>query len=75
MPAVGHAAGCFPLNRRIAMPTIELTDEQAQSLIELVEDRMSYLNGEISRADPVEELDLKHQASELSDILELLEIA
>ena len=57
------------------MPTIELTDEQAQSLIELVEDRMSYLNGEISRADPVEELDLKHQASELSDILELLEIA
>jgi hypothetical protein len=57
------------------MPSIELTDEQAQSLIELVEDRMSYLNGEISRADPVEELDLKHQASELSDILELLEIA
>jgi hypothetical protein len=57
------------------MPSIELTDEQAQSLIELVEDRMSYLNSEISRADPVEELDLKHQASELSYILELLEIA
>jgi len=57
------------------MPTIELTDEQADELRDLLEDRITYLTGEISRADPVEELSLASQRSSLSDILELLEIA
>jgi hypothetical protein len=57
------------------MPTIELTDEQAEELRDLLEDRITYLTGEISRADPVEELSLVSQRSYLSDILELLEIA
>ena len=56
------------------MPTIELTDEQADELRDLLEDRITYLTGEISRADPVEELSLASQRSSLSDILELLEI-
>jgi hypothetical protein len=57
------------------MPTIELDDEQANELRDLLEDRITYLTGEISRADPVEEVALEHQRSSLSDILTLLENA
>jgi hypothetical protein len=57
------------------MPTIELTDEQAEELSDLLEDRIAYLTGEISRADPVEEVSLTHQRDSMSAILQLLEIA
>jgi|LakMenEpi03Aug12_release.lakeMendotaPanAssembly.Ray.scaffolds.fasta_scaffold3840071_2 hypothetical protein len=57
------------------MPTIDLTDEQADDLRDLLEDRITYLTGEISRADPVEEVALENQRGALADILELLEIA
>jgi len=57
------------------MPTIELTDEQADDLRDLLEDRITYLTGEISRADPVEEVALENQRCSLADILALLEIA
>lgn len=57
------------------MPTIDLTKEQAEELRDLLEDRITYLTGEISRADPVEEVALENQRCSLADILELLEIA
>ena len=57
------------------MPTIDLADEQADDLRDLLEDRITYLTGEISRADPVEEVALENQRCSLADILDLLEIA
>ena len=57
------------------MPTIELTQEQADELMDLLMDQVVYLTGEISRADPVEKVELQRRRRVLSEIEHLLEIA
>jgi hypothetical protein len=59
------------------MPTIELTDEQAEELMDLVADKMGVLARKIDFRWNIgdEALELKHIRSVLSDILHLLEIA
>jgi hypothetical protein len=59
------------------MPTIELTDEQADELIDTVDGRIDDLSDRIERLLTIGEdaLELKHVRSVLSDILHLLEIA
>jgi hypothetical protein len=57
------------------MPTIELTDEQAEELRDLLQveiDRLTHLAGDSTHADDIID---QHRKSVLSDILELLEIA
>jgi hypothetical protein len=63
------------LNWRLHMPTIELTDEQANELMDELLDRIVYMTGEINRADPVEKIELQHKRHVLSEIHYLLEIA
>jgi len=59
------------------MPTIELTDEQAEELKDVLTDHISeateYLAG--YDADDGDHIQYRHQLSVLSDILHLLEIA
>lgn len=59
------------------MPTIELTDEQAEELRGVLADHLSeakeYLSG--YEDDDGDHIQYRHQLSVLSDILELLEIA
>ena len=59
------------------MPTIELTDEQAEELLDTVDGRIDDLSDRIERLLKIGEnvLELKHVRSVLSDILHLLEIA
>ena len=58
------------------MPTIELTDEQADELRDLLASEIQYVADvyadDEANPDAVQE---QHRASVLSDILELLEIA
>jgi hypothetical protein len=56
---------------------IELTDEQAEELIDTVDGRIDDLSDRIERLLKIGEdvLELKHVRSVLSDILHLLEIA
>jgi hypothetical protein len=61
------------------MPTIELTDEQADELSDALKERMDTLDRKIKKfAQPDDDPDViqvRHVQSVLSDILELLEIA
>lgn len=59
------------------MPTIELTDDQADELRELLYWKVDQLtaNARALRADDPDSVEYKHTASVLSDILHLLEIA
>lgn len=57
------------------MPTIELTDEQAEELRDVVADEIDYIRDiyeDDQSADAIQEM---HRISVLSDILHLLEIA
>jgi hypothetical protein len=57
------------------MPTIELTDEQAEELRGVVDDEIDYIR-DVYECDPsAEAIQEMHRISVLSDILELLEIA
>jgi hypothetical protein len=58
------------------MPTIELTDEQAEELKNTLTDEIDRLGVELDHiGNPVDALPVEHSRSVLSDILELLEIA
>jgi hypothetical protein len=58
------------------MPTIELTDEQAEELRDALDARIAYWDEQIlANAGMGDALDRQHIRSVLSDILELLEIA
>jgi len=57
------------------MPTIELTDEQVEELLDMVADEIDFIrdiHGNDQSAESIQEM---HRISVLSDILELLEIA
>jgi DNA-binding PadR family transcriptional regulator len=57
------------------MKTIELTDEQAEELKDVLQreiDHLTHLVGDSTHADDISD---QHRKSVLSDILELLEIA
>jgi hypothetical protein len=61
------------------MPTIELTDEQAEELIDLLESEIQFIAGTTAdddgeRPDP-DAILLQHMAGVYADILHLLEIA
>jgi len=57
------------------MPTIELTDEQAEELLDTIQARIDALDDTIRREDPVDAIGLVHIRERLQDILHLLEIA
>ena len=57
------------------MPTIELTKEQADELMDLLLDRVRDLTDQTRTADPVELVELQHRRHVLSEIEHLLEIA
>lgn len=57
------------------MKTIELTDEQAEELVDTVQARIDDLDETIRREDPVDAIGLVHIRERLQDILHLLEIA
>jgi hypothetical protein len=58
------------------MPTIELTDEQAEELKNTLADEIDRLGVELDHiGNPVDAFAAEHSRSVLSDILNLLEIA
>jgi hypothetical protein len=57
------------------MPTIDLTDEQAEELLDTIQARIDDLDDTIRREDPVDAIGLVHIRERLQDILHLLEIA
>jgi hypothetical protein len=59
------------------MPTIELTDEQAEELMDVLVYESDRLTFAVKDADPSDEdaIATRHTVSVLSDILHLLEIA
>ena len=60
------------------MPTIELTDEQAEELKDSLSHDIDYYDREIANAEKTGDEDIvmfRHVRSVLSDILHLLEIA
>ena len=61
------------------MPTIELTDEQAEELSDALKERMDSLNRMLRKSarpdDDPDVIQVRHVQSVLSDILHLLEIA
>ena len=59
------------------MPTIELTDEQAEELRDVLHWKVDQLTANVRalRADDPDSVEYRHRASVLSDILHLLEIA
>jgi|694.fasta_scaffold91814_4 hypothetical protein len=57
------------------MPTIELTDEQADELLDTLQARIDELDETIRREDPVDAIGLLHLRERLQEILHLLEIA
>jgi hypothetical protein len=63
------------------MPTIELTDEQAEELRDVLSDELISvraavaLNAHWGGGDDPDIVEMRHRQSVLSDILELLEIA
>ena len=59
------------------MPTIELTDEQAAELMDVLGTEIDMWINELKGGDPTDadHIALSHRLSVLSDILHLLEIA
>jgi len=57
------------------MPTIELTEEQADELLDTLQARIDELDETIRREDPVDAIGLLHLRERLQEILHLLEIA
>jgi hypothetical protein len=57
------------------MPTIELTQEQADELMSVLLDQIQYLTEKGRKSDPVEEIECQHLRHTLSEIHHLLEIA
>lgn len=57
------------------MPSIELTKEQADELMEVLLDQIVYLTNKASTADPVEKIVCETLCHTLSEIHHLLEIA
>jgi hypothetical protein len=59
------------------MPTIELTDEQAEELRDVLHWKVDQLTANVRalRADDPDSVEYRNLASVLSDILHLLEIA
>lgn len=57
------------------MPTIELTQEQADDLMSVLLDQIQYLTEKMAKADPVTEFECRHLRHTLSEIHHLLEIA
>jgi len=57
------------------MPTIELTDEQAEELRAVLADHISETANALAGYEDDEYLDVRHIVAVLSDILHLLEIA
>ena len=56
------------------MPTIELTEEQANELMSVLLDQVQYLTEKIAKADPVEVTVCQYLRHTLSEIHHLLEI-
>jgi hypothetical protein len=58
------------------MPTIKLTDEQAEELKDILSSRIEFLEGDrIFDPSDADDIAILHDLSVLSDILHLLEIA
>jgi len=57
------------------MPKIELTDEQAEELREVLARRIDYLRHMVEGSTHPDDIEDQHICSVLSDILHLLEIA
>jgi len=57
------------------MPTIELTDEQAEELRAVLQDHIAETDNALAGYDDDECTEVRHIVSVLSDILHLLEIA
>lgn len=57
------------------MPTIDLTEEQANELMSVLLDQIQYLTEKIAKADPVEVVECQYLRHTLSEIHHLLEIA
>jgi hypothetical protein len=57
------------------MKTIELTDEQAEELRDVVADEIDYIRDVYEDDQNAEAIQQRHRIPVLSDILELLEIA
>ena len=57
------------------MPTIELTDEQAEELREVLARQIDYLRHMVEGSNHPDDIEDQHRMSVLSDILHLLEIA
>lgn len=57
------------------MPTIELTQEQADELMDLLLGEIILITAELPKVDPVHEVELQHRRHVLSEIAHLLEIA
>lgn len=57
------------------MPKIELTQEQADELMDLLLDKVQKLTEKMPTADPVTDMECAYRRHVYSDILHLLEIA
>lgn len=57
------------------MPTIELTDEQAEELRDVLQREIDHLSHLVDGSSHADDIIDQHRKSVLSDILELLEIA
>ena len=57
------------------MPTIELTDEQAEELRAVLKDHIAETDNALAGYEDDKYTEVRHSVSILSDILELLEIA
>jgi|688.fasta_scaffold109655_3 hypothetical protein len=57
------------------MPTIELTDEQAEELRDVLQREIDHLSAMVDGSNHPDDIIDQHRKSVLSDILELLEIA
>jgi len=57
------------------MPTIELTDEQAEELKDVLQREIDHLSALVGESNHPDDIIDQHRKSVMSDILELLEIA
>jgi hypothetical protein len=57
------------------MPTIELTDEQAEELRDVLQREIDYLSAMVGDSVHPDDIIDQHRMSVMSDILHLLEIA
>jgi len=57
------------------MPTIELTNEQAEELKDVLQREIDHLSALVGESNHPDDIIDQHRKSVLSDILELLEIA